>query len=71
MDRQRLNKLTVKDIAIAAENGDELALEIFRICGAYLGKDTSVLIDALNSERIMLRNVYQRSSKFMRKVMED
>ena len=70
-DRQRLNELTAKDVAIAAENGDELALEIFRICGAYLGKGISVLIDVLNPEIIVLGSVYQRSGKFMREVMED
>lgn len=69
-DRLRLSELTAKEVALAAENGDALALEIFKTCGIYLGKGISVLIDILNPEIIVLGSVYQRSGKFMRETME-
>ncbi len=52
--------VSAKTIAIAAREGDPTALEVFRICGEYLGRGLSVLIDVLNPEVIVLGSVFAR-----------
>ncbi len=58
--------ITAKSIADAADMGDETALEVYRICGEYLGKGLSVLIDILNPERIVLGSIFARSENLLR-----
>ncbi len=53
--------LNAKIVAEAAENGDDLAKEIYRICGNYLGKGLSVLIDILNPQIIVIGSIFLRS----------
>ena len=60
-----LDILTAKVVAEAALNGDPLALEIYRICGRYLGKALSTLIDILNPEVIVLGSIYGRSQELI------
>ena len=52
--------ITAKSIAAAADAGDETALEVYRICGEYLGKGLSLLIDILNPECIVLGSIFAR-----------
>ena len=52
--------VTAKSIADAAKAGDETALEVYRICGEYLGKGLSVVIDILNPETIVLGSIFTR-----------
>lgn len=52
--------VTAKSIADAARAGDETALEVYRICGEFLGKGLSVIIDILNPEVIVLGSIYAR-----------
>lgn len=65
-----LNEITAKSVAEAAKQGQEDALEVFRICGEKLGKGLSVLIDILNPEMIVLGSVFQRSEILLREAME-
>ncbi len=53
--------ISAKSIAQAADNGDETAIEVYNICGEYLGKGLSVLIDILNPEIIVLGSIFARS----------
>lgn len=53
--------ITAKSIADAAHAGDETAREVFRICGAYLGKGLSIVIDLLNPEAVVIGSVFARS----------
>jgi len=53
--------ISAKDVAIAARNGDECAIEVYRICGEYLGRGLSVIIDILNPERIIIGSIFTRS----------
>ena len=55
-----LKDVTAKSIADAAKAGDETALEVYRICGEYLGKGLSLVIDILNPERIVLGSIFAR-----------
>ena len=57
---QTQKDITAKSIAAAALAGDETALEVYRICGEYLGKGLSLLIDILNPERIVLGSIFSR-----------
>jgi len=62
--------VTAKTIADAADNGDKTAIEAYRICGEYLGKGLSVIIDILNPEKIVIGSVFARSENLLREAME-
>ena len=53
--------ITAKSIAEAADNGDETAIEIYKICGEYLGRGLSVLIDILNPQKIVIGSIFARA----------
>ncbi len=53
--------VTAKSIAEAARAGDQTALEVYRLCGTYLGRGLSVIIDLLNPEKIILGSIFVRS----------
>lgn len=57
--------ITAKAIAQAANAGDETALEVFRICGEYLGRGLSVIIDILNPEVIVLGSIFLRCQQLL------
>ncbi|MBQ8495437.1 MAG: ROK family protein [Clostridia bacterium] len=52
--------ITAKSIADAAKLGDETALAVYRVCGEYLGKGLSMIIDILNPEVIVLGSIFGR-----------
>jgi len=56
-----LQSLTAQLVGDAANDGDTLALEIYDICGNYLGKGISVLIDILNPECIVIGSIFVRA----------
>ena len=62
--------ITAKAVAEAADIGDETALEVYRICGAYLGKGLSVLIDILNPEVIVIGSIFDRSGHLLEESMK-
>jgi len=64
-----IGELTTKDIALAAEKGDQEALNILALSGHYLGKGLSMLIDILNPEIIVLGSIYLRAGKFLKDSM--
>lgn len=66
-----LPSLTAKSVAIAADGGDELARDIYRTCGFYLGRGLSLLIDILNPEIIVLGSIYGRSGHLLRQSMNE
>lgn len=57
---EELDQLNAKDIAIAADRGDELAIEIYRLCGEQLGRGLAMLVDILNPEIIIIGSIFQR-----------
>lgn len=65
-----MEEITAREIAEAAEAGDKLALEIFKISGKYLGKGIAVLIDILNPQMIVIGSIYERCEKFLRPSLE-
>ncbi len=66
-----LPQITAKQVAEAADAGDPLAKEIYRICGFYLGRGLSLLIDILNPEVIVLGSIYGRSGHLIREYMHE
>jgi glucokinase len=48
------HEVTAKDVGIAAQQGDALALSVVRTCGHRLGEAIAILIDILNPERIVI-----------------
>ena len=56
-----MSDVTAKSIAEAADNGDETAIEVYRICGEYLGRGLSVLIDILNPQAIVIGSIFARA----------
>lgn len=60
-----LNSITAQGVAEAAMNGDDLAIQIYRISGQFLGKGLSVLIDILNPEMIVIGSIFARSKQLL------
>ena len=54
-------KITARDVALAARDGDPTAAEIIRISGEYLGRGLAILIDVLNPECIVIGSIYARN----------
>ncbi len=63
-----LEGLNAKLIGDAAEAGDELASEIYRISGEYLGRGLALLVDLLNPEIIVIGSIFARSESLLRQV---
>jgi glucokinase len=57
--------VTAKTIADAARLGDETALDVYRTCGAYLGRGLSLIIDMLNPELIVIGSIFARSKDLL------
>lgn len=53
--------VTAKTVAEAAYAGDATAIEVYRVCGEYLGRGLSIVIDLLNPEVIVIGSVFARS----------
>lgn len=69
-----LAAIDARAVAEAAFAGDDTALEVYRICGHYLGHALAILIDVLNPEIIVLGSIYPRAQQLiepsMRSVIE-
>jgi len=70
----QLEHITAKELAEAATNGVQTAIEIFKISAKYLGLGLSLLIDLLNPERIVIGSNYARNpdlfSPILHKIIE-
>lgn len=60
-----LDNITAKSIAEAAKKGDSLAIEIYNICGEYLGRGLAIIIDILNPQVIIIGSIFERSSELL------
>jgi glucokinase len=68
-DLSKLKDVTAKSIADAAFKGDEVAIEVYRLCAHFLGKALAQLIDILNPELIVLGSIYGRAKTLLEPVM--
>lgn len=64
-DAALLSGLNAKIIGDAADNGDPLAIDIYRISGEYLGRGLAMLIDILNPEIIVIGSIFARSRELL------
>ncbi len=62
---ENLSKVNARDIAIAADAGDEVAKEVYRASGRMLGRGLSVLVDILNPQRIIIGSIFTRSASLL------
>ena len=62
--------ITAKDVAVAAQAGDELAIGIFKTTGSYLGMALAILIDVLNPDCIVIGSIYVRCEQFIAPAMQ-
>lgn len=69
-NKAELAGVSAQTIGAAAQNGDPLAIEIYRRCGTYLGRGLAILIDLLNPERIVIGSIFCRQERFIRPEME-
>ncbi|MFD0962041.1 ROK family protein [Paenibacillus chungangensis] len=70
-DMDQLDRITAKSVAEAAQHGDPLAQEIYRIVGTKLGSGLAILIDLLNPEVIVIGSIYPRQRSILEpQVME-
>lgn len=58
--------LSAKTVALAAADGDALALEVIRISGEFLGRGLAVLVDILNPECIVIGSIYARNESLFK-----
>jgi len=70
-DIRELSGINAKMVADAALEGDKLALEIYAICGHYLGHALAILIDILNPEIIVIGSIYTRSKQLLELSMRE
>jgi glucokinase len=64
-DVNDLMNIDARKVADAAKAGDELAIEIYKISGTYLGKGLSLLIDILNPEVIVIGSIFTRAKELL------
>lgn len=67
---EELDSVTAATVAMAANNGDEVACDVYRLCGEMLGRGLSILVDILNPERIVIGSIFARSEHLLRDSME-
>lgn len=64
-DLVSLDSLSAKSVAEAAEQGDPVAREIYRICGENLGKGLAILVDLLNPQMIVIGSIFARNPELL------
>lgn len=68
---EEMELITAQRVAEEANNGDELALEIFDISARALGRGLSIVIDILNPESIVIGGIYTRCETLMQGRMRE
>ena len=66
----KLDTVTAKSVAEAADAGDETAIKVYKKSGEMLGRGLAILVDVFNPEMIVIGSVFARSEKLLRASME-
>ena len=61
--------ITAESVGKAAQAGDPLALQIYRVVGERLGQGLAVLVDVLNPQRIVIGSIYGRQQTLLEPIM--
>jgi len=64
-----LSEITAQKVGGAAVLGDPLALEVFEIVGAQLGRGLAILVDILNPELIVIGSIYGRQQSLLEPIV--
>jgi len=67
---EMLDEIDTKMVAVAAQSGDPVAMEIIRVSADYLGMGLSILIDILNPECIVIGSIYARNELLFKPLIE-
>ena len=67
---QKRTCITAKIAAEAAENGDETAIEVYKICGEKLGEGLAIIADILDPQAIIIGSIFARSGQLLKDSME-
>ena len=70
-DGHDMEELTPQLMAEYARNGDPDAIDFFNQTGRMLGRGLSMLVDALNPERIVIGSIFVRCEDLLRPSMEE
>ena len=62
---ENISKVNARDIATAADAGDEVAKNVYALSGKMLGHGLSVLVDILNPQRIIIGSIFTRSANLL------
>lgn len=68
--REMVSEIDTKMVAMAAQDGDPVALEIIRISAEYLGRGLAILIDILNPECIVIGSIYSRNEMLFKPIID-
>lgn len=66
---EAVDKITAQDVGLAANSGDEVALNIFKTVGEKLGQGLAMIIDLLNPELIVIGSIYGRQKHLLEPIM--
>jgi glucokinase len=69
--REDLEGISARSIAGALEQGDPLALSIYRAAARRLGQGIALIIDLLNPELVVLGSIYVRQQKVLEGPMRE
>ncbi len=65
----RISSITAKDVGLAAQDGDELAVGIMATVGQYLGRGLALLVDLFNPEVIIIGSIYVRQQSLLEPIV--
>lgn len=68
---ENAGRLDTKTVALAARDGDPVALEIINLAAEYLGQGLAILIDILNPECIVIGSIYARNEMLFKPVIDE
>ncbi len=63
--------IDTKTVALAAQAGDPVAMEILTISARYLGQGLAILIDILNPECIVIGSIYSRNVQLFKPLIDN
>jgi len=69
--QDQIQHLDARTIAEFAEAGDELAQQVYRISGHYLGQGLAILIDILNPQAIVIGSIFTRRMNLLWKAASE
>ncbi|MDR6552232.1 ROK family protein [Paenibacillus qinlingensis] len=64
-----VNGVTAQTVGEAAQHGDPLALDVYRVVGKQLGRGLAVLVDLLNPACIVIGSIFARQQSILEPIL--